>query len=118
MNDLQWALLGVGGALVAGVWGHGKWQEMRQRKLAEGLLNPETGDPLMEAPSSKAARKGFGRAATVPAVERKEPVIGGAVEDDESGSARSNVSAANRTRQAPETLAAVPPIAPLLDDIG
>jgi hypothetical protein len=74
MNDLQLALLGVGGALVVGVWGHGKWQEVRQRKLAERLLNPEGGDPLMERKPAKPA-KGAIRAAAPAPVERLEPVI-------------------------------------------
>lgn len=75
MNDLQIALLSVGSALVAGVWGHGKWQEIRQRKLAQKLLNPEAGDPLMDKKPAKAtAAKAPPRPA--PAVaDRREPVI-------------------------------------------
>ena len=82
MTDLQLALLGVGAALVAGVWGHGKWQELRQRKLAERLLNPEAGDPLMERkPAKPAAQRGAARSA--PAVaERREPVINRPAEDE------------------------------------
>lgn len=75
MNDLQLALLGVGGALVVGVWSHGKWQEIKQRKLAERLLNPEGGDPLMERKPEKPA-KGAVRAAAPTSVERLEPIIG------------------------------------------
>jgi len=118
MNDLQLALLGVGGALVAGVWGHGKWQELRQRKLAENLLNPESGDPLMEAPASKAANKGFGRAAVAPPVERKEPVIGLPDDDTNPSRTRPGVSEASRTRRAPDAVVERPPVAPLPADIG
>lgn len=75
MNDLQMALLGVGGALVVGVWGHGKWQEVRQRKLAERLLNPESGDPLMERnPAKPAVARSAGRTEPPP-IERLDPVI-------------------------------------------
>ena len=35
MNDLQLGLIGLGAAAVVGVVGYNKWQEMRQRKLAE-----------------------------------------------------------------------------------
>ena len=70
MNNLQLTLLGVGGALVAAVWGHGKWQERRQRKAAERLLHPESGDPLMEKRPTKVAR-----GAASPPPERLEPVF-------------------------------------------
>lgn len=81
MNDLQLALLGVGGVLVAGVWGHGKWQELRQRRLAERLLNPEGGDPLMDRkPAKPAAPRSAARVAP-PVVERREPVIGASDDD-------------------------------------
>lgn len=86
MNDLQLALLGAGGVLVAGVYGHGKWQEYRQRKLAEKLLNPEAGDALMEKSpgkpiSSKTAKKAT--RAEPPVAERREPVIGQNSADEE-----------------------------------
>lgn len=86
MNDLQLALLGVGGALVVGVWAHGKWQEHRHRKVAESLLGGEGGDPLLERPAGKAAKKSKAAkpAKTTeppPPIERREPVIGGAADD-------------------------------------
>lgn len=83
MNDLQIALLSVGGALVAGVWGHGKWQEIRQRKLAEKLLNPEGGDPLMEKKPAKAAAAKAAPRPALPVAERREPVIAAESDDDE-----------------------------------
>lgn len=80
MNDLHWALLGVGGALVAGVWAHGKWQESRQRKLAQNLLNPEAGDPLMERKANpkaaKPAKNAAKNAEAAAPLDRREPVIG------------------------------------------
>lgn len=82
MNDLQIALLSVGGALVAGVWGHGKWQEIRQRRLAEKLLNPESGDSLMEKKPVKAAAKTPPRPA-LPVADRREPVIRAESGDDD-----------------------------------
>lgn len=83
MNDLQIALLSVGGALVAGVWGHGKWQEIRQRRLAEKLLNPDAGDPLMEKKPTKAASAKTAPRPALPVAERREPVIAAESDDDE-----------------------------------
>lgn len=118
MNDLQLALLGVGGLLVAGVWGHGKWQEIRQRKLAEGLLNPESGDPLMDAPAGKGTvRKGLGRAAAPLPAERKEPVIGSAAVDEGRDSPAAQASS-GRPASGPDAVATRPAPAPLPANIG
>ena len=46
MNDFQLSLLGLGIALVAGVFAHGKWQEHQQRKIAKGILGRPGGDAL------------------------------------------------------------------------
>lgn len=92
MNDLQIALLSVGGALVVGVWGHGKWQEVRQRKLAEKLLNPEGGDPLMEKKPAKAAAAKTAPRPALPVADRREPVIGAESGDDD-------LPAADRARE-------------------
>jgi hypothetical protein len=35
MTELQMGLIGLGVAAVFGVFGYNKWQEMRQRKVAE-----------------------------------------------------------------------------------
>ncbi|HET6719945.1 MAG TPA: cell division protein ZipA C-terminal FtsZ-binding domain-containing protein, partial [Rhodocyclaceae bacterium] len=83
MNDLQIALLSVGGALVVGVWGHGKWQEIRQRKLAEKLLNPDGGDPLMEKKPAKAAAAKTAPRPALPVADRREPVIATESDDDD-----------------------------------
>ena len=75
MNDLQLALLAVGGVLVIAVWGHGKWQEFRQRKLATALLNGEGGDPLMEQRPGKSPANRNGARPGSGVAERLEPVI-------------------------------------------
>ena len=48
MNDLQVALIAAGAAAVAGVWGYNKWQEARQRKLAERIFRGEQADTLLK----------------------------------------------------------------------
>jgi hypothetical protein len=48
MNDLQVALIAVGAAGVAGVWGYNKWQERQQGKLAEKVFQGRgQGDALL-----------------------------------------------------------------------
>ena len=39
MTELQMGLIGLGVAAVFGVFGYNKWQEMRQRKVAEKVSN-------------------------------------------------------------------------------
>jgi FtsZ-interacting cell division protein ZipA len=46
MNDLQVALIAVGAAAVAGVWGYNKWQERTQRILAEKVFRGDQADAL------------------------------------------------------------------------
>jgi FtsZ-interacting cell division protein ZipA len=46
MNDLQAALIAVGAAAVAGVWGYNKWQERAQRRLAEKVFRGDQADVL------------------------------------------------------------------------
>lgn len=46
MNDLQTALIAVGAAAVAGVWGFNKWQERKQRRLAEQVFRGDQNDAL------------------------------------------------------------------------
>ncbi len=48
MTELQMGLIGLGAAAVAGVLGYNKWQEYRQRKLAEQLLDTAHGDVLLD----------------------------------------------------------------------
>jgi hypothetical protein len=67
MTELQLGLIGLGATAVVGVFAYNKWQEYRQRKLAEGLLKPSQADILLgDRP----------KAAPQPAVaERSEPEI-------------------------------------------
>jgi hypothetical protein len=70
MTELQMGLIGLGVAAVFGVFGYNKWQEMRQRKVAEAVLKPQHEDVLL-------ARGGKTEPEAVPAVqvERSEPEI-------------------------------------------
>lgn len=82
MTELQMGLIGLGVVAVAGVLGYNKWQESRQRKLAEAVLKPQHDDVLLA--KSDAVRPEVERsepqiaapAAAAPA-ERREPVLGG-----------------------------------------
>ena len=49
MTELQMGLIGLGVAAVFGVFGYNKWQEMRQRKVAEAVLKPQHEDVLLLA---------------------------------------------------------------------
>ena len=46
MTELQMGLIGLGAAAVVGVLGYNKWQEYRQRKLAEAMLKRGHDDVL------------------------------------------------------------------------
>lgn len=115
MNDLQIALLSVGGALVVGVWGHGKWQEIRQRRLAEKLLNPDAGDPLMEKKPAKSSAAKTPPRPALPVAERREPVIAAESDVDLPAAERMHEPVVPRQDPAP----AAPKMAPPLPtDIG
>ncbi len=47
MTELQMGLIGLGAAAVAGVFGYNKWQEFRQRKIAEAVMKPQHEDVLL-----------------------------------------------------------------------
>ncbi|TXT24633.1 MAG: ZipA-like protein, partial [Rhodocyclaceae bacterium] len=47
MTELQLGLIGLGATAVVGVFGYNKWQEFRQRKLAEAVLKPHHADILL-----------------------------------------------------------------------
>ncbi|MBS1145162.1 MAG: cell division protein FtsZ [Proteobacteria bacterium] len=67
MTELQLGLIGLGATAVVGVFGYNKWQEYRQRKLAQAVLKPHHADILLGDPPKAAAQ---------PAVaERSEPEI-------------------------------------------
>jgi FtsZ-interacting cell division protein ZipA len=69
MNDLQVALIAVGAAAVAGVWGYNKWQERAQRTLAEKVFRGEHADVLF---GGKAHEESVD---TYKPAERTEPVL-------------------------------------------
>lgn len=48
MTELQMGLIGLGATAVAVVLGYNKWQEVRQRKLAEQLLSAAHSDVLLD----------------------------------------------------------------------
>lgn len=85
MTELQMGLIGLGAAAVVGVFGYNKWQEMRQRKLAEAVLKPQhedvllagakAGEPVVAAPESPRHEPELRVEATEPPVERVEPVF-------------------------------------------
>ena len=71
MTELQMGLIGLGAAVVVGVFGYNKWQEYRQRKLTQALLKPQQEDVLL------GAVPGVPVPAAVPAAgERSEPELG------------------------------------------
>lgn len=69
MTELQMGLIGLGAAAVVGVLGYNKWQEMRQRKLAEAVLKPQHEDVLLGGSRAGAAR------AAMPDSPRQEPEL-------------------------------------------
>ncbi len=80
MTELQMGLIGLGVAAVAGVFGYNKWQEFRQRKIAEAIMKPQHDDVLL-ARSAKAEQAS--PAAQPPA--RSEPEI--RIDEQESATA-------------------------------
>ena len=85
MTELQMGLIGLGVAAVFGVFGYNKWQEMRQRKLAEAVLKPQhedvllarvkTGEPVAVAPESPRQEPELRVEESEPSLERVEPVL-------------------------------------------
>ena len=47
MSDLQLSLIGLGVALVGGVFAYNKWQERKHRKLAERVFRADHPDVLL-----------------------------------------------------------------------
>jgi len=81
MTELQIGLIGLGIAAVAGVLGYNKWQESRQRKLAEAVLRPQHDDVLLgqgdgTRPTGERNEPQLSVPAAAIAVERREPVLG------------------------------------------
>lgn len=86
MTELQYGLIGLGVAAIAGVLAYNKWQERAHRKVAEKLLKAEHGDALMgAADEGKAPVAARTRSEPTDAGHRREPVLaGGEARDDET----------------------------------
>jgi FtsZ-interacting cell division protein ZipA len=65
MTELQLGLIGLGATAVVGVFGYNKWQEYRQRKLAQAVLKPHHADILLGDGPKSASQPAF--------AERSEP---------------------------------------------
>jgi FtsZ-interacting cell division protein ZipA len=77
MSDLQLALIAVGAAAVAGVWGYNKWQERQHRKLAERIFKGGQPDVLLpEAGKTEVAAVPAAGKVRIEPGERQEPGIG------------------------------------------
>ena len=59
MTELQMGLIGLGATAVAAVLGYNKWQELRQRKLAEQLLSATHSDVLLDEAEPGVAEPGM-----------------------------------------------------------
>ncbi|MBP5986897.1 MAG: cell division protein FtsZ [Azonexus sp.] len=68
MTELQLGLIGLGATAVVGVFGYNKWQEYRQRKLAQAVLKPHHDDVLLGDSAARAPQ-------AVAPEERSEPEI-------------------------------------------
>ncbi|MDP2881006.1 MAG: cell division protein ZipA C-terminal FtsZ-binding domain-containing protein [Azonexus sp.] len=83
MTELQIGLIGLGATAVVGVFGYNKWQEYRQRKLAEAVLKPHHADILLgdgpkASPQPAVAERSepeFPVDTPAPGNERVEPVF-------------------------------------------
>ena len=83
MTELQLGLIGLGATAVVGVFGYNKWQEFRQRKLAEAVLKPHHADILLgdgpkTSPQPAVAERSepeFRVETPAPGGERLEPVF-------------------------------------------
>ena len=93
MTELQMGLIGLGATAVVGVFGYNKWQEYRQRKLAEAVLKPHHQDILVDDAPKKAtpamrAEPEFRAEEPVSASERREPVLADALPAGEADEPR------------------------------
>lgn len=79
MTELQYGLIGLGAAAVAGVFAYNKWQERSHRKVAEQVLKSDHDDVLLggEAARRETPQRAEPRLAMddAPVVERREPVL-------------------------------------------
>jgi hypothetical protein len=80
MSDLQLSFIGLGIALVGGVFAYNKWQERKHRKLAERVFRSDHPDVLLGSPQP-AGRAATGRRGT----HRAGPAEGGAGRGSRAG---------------------------------
>ena len=78
MTDLQLGLIGLGAAIVGGIFSYNKWVEYRHRRLAKAVLKPDHDDVLLDNTSDASAptEKKSIRERHEPVLERHEPVLG------------------------------------------
>ncbi len=93
MTELQMGLIGLGAMAVVGVLAYNKWQEYRQRKLAEALLKPHHQDVLLDEAEKKTAPAERAEPELrvdepLAAAGRREPVLGDALPADETDDAQ------------------------------
>lgn len=56
LSELQWTLLGAGGAIVAAVWAYNKWQEVRLRRQAARVFRGEHADLLLDTAAGQTSQ--------------------------------------------------------------
>lgn len=115
MTELQMGLIGLGATAVVGVLAYNKWQEHRQRKLAESLLKPHHEDVLLgerpkaaPAPAERGEPEFRGEAPET-ARERREPVF----VDPNPTIAADDVATARPQDDMPQAPAFTAPVAPV-----
>ena len=69
MTELQTGLIGLGAIAIIGVVVYNKWQEYRQRKLAEQVLNVRHADVLLDESASGENGAGYAPSGAEPVVE-------------------------------------------------
>lgn len=85
MTELQYGLIGLGAAAVAGVLAYNKWQERAHRKVAEKVLKSEHKDVLLgDAPKGGKRVEPRVEPGEGEAVDRREPVLAAGADDAES----------------------------------
>lgn len=109
MTELQYGLIGLGAAALAGVLAYNKWQEHAHRKVAERMLKAEHNDVLLGGAAQPAA----GGRPEVSAGERREPVLAGG--DMEAAPAFASAPAARPVEEPAEDVPA-PDLPPSLLD--
>ncbi|WP_269532015.1 cell division protein ZipA C-terminal FtsZ-binding domain-containing protein [Chitinimonas sp. BJYL2] len=78
MTEFHWITLGLGVALVGGVWGYNAWQEWRFKKRATEAFARNHPDVLLETPKNM-VRQGEQGMRLEPSLMPSAPVLGAAV---------------------------------------